>query len=283
VRAAVGLSTVAAAEPGRRSTDLTVAGCAALRELAKVGHCADGDVFLVPAGDGYAPHAGARLVVGYGPHTRWRVPVNARRAAGRLDPRGTERNGVFATPAAVGRALPRNASVEVFVRIDKSAPPATLDLVRNAAAASDPLTGVVMLQAQSRDHQFTGIRRALFAGAVATLALIGASMLVTAAEQLRERRRLLAMLVAFGTKRSTLGWSVLWQAAVPIALGLVLAVAFGVGLGAVLLAMVQEPVGFSWSSIAGMAGAGAAVILVVTALTLPLLWRLMRPDGLRTE
>jgi hypothetical protein len=32
-----------------------------------------------------------------------------------------------------------------------------------------------------------------------------------------------------------------------------------------------------------MAGAGAGVVLSVTALSLPPLWRLMRPDGLRTE
>jgi hypothetical protein len=51
----------------------------------------------------------------------------------------------------------------------------------------------------------------------------------------------------------------------------------------VLLAMVNEPVGFSWGSIAGMVAAGAGVVLAVTALSLPLLWRLMRPDGLRTE
>jgi predicted lysophospholipase L1 biosynthesis ABC-type transport system permease subunit len=211
------------------------------------------------------------------------VPANARRVAGRVDPNGTDRSGIFATPAAVGGALPPNPSVEVFVRIDPSAPPSTLDLVRNAAAAADPMTGVVTIRMQRPDREFAGIRRALFAGALATLALIGASLLVTALEQLRERRRVLAVLVAFGTKRSTLGWSVLWQAAVPVVLGLLLAIAFGVGLGAVLLAMVREPVGFSWASIAGMAGAGAGVILAVTALSLPPLWRLMRPDGLRTE
>jgi hypothetical protein len=283
VRGAVGLSTVGAAAPGGPPTALTVAGCAALRELARVGRCADGDVFLVPAGDGSAPRPGARVVLGEGARTRWTVPATARRVSGRVDPSGADRSGIFATPAAVGRALPPDSSVEVFARIDSGAPPSTLDLVRNAAAAANPLTGVVALQAQRRNHRFAGIRRGLFAGALVALALIGASMLVTAVEQLRERRRLLAVLVAFGTRRSTLGWSVLWQAAVPVVLGLVLAVAVGVGLGAVLLVMVDEPVGFSWGSIAGMAGAGAGVVLAVTALSLPQLWRLMRPDGLRTE
>jgi hypothetical protein len=284
VGGAVGFTTVDAAAPGRMPTLLTVARCPALRELARVGRCNDGDVFLVAEGNEPAPRPNDRLVLGPDlVRTRWMVPATARPATGRPGPGGAERSGILATPGAVGAAVPPDASVEVYARIQRDAPPATLELLRNAAAAADPLTQVLTLQAQRSDHRFAGIRRALFAGALITLALIGASMLVTAVEQLRERRRLLAVLVAFGTKRSTLAWSVLWQAAVPVVVGLVLAVAVGLGLGAVLLAMVREPVGFSWGSIAGMAGAGAAVVLSVTALSLPPLWRLMRPDGLRTE
>jgi hypothetical protein len=40
--------------------------------------------------------------------------------------------------------------------------------------------------------------------AVVILLLIGASLLITVLEQLRDRRRLLAILVAFGTRRSTI-------------------------------------------------------------------------------
>lgn len=65
-------------------------------------------------------------------------------------------------------------------------------------------------------------------------------------------------------------------------LGLVLAVGAGAGLGMVLLRIVSQPVRFNWPVTAGIAGAGAAVVLL-TALTMPALWRLMRPDGLRTE
>ena len=83
-------------------------------------------------------------------------------------------------------------------------------------------------------------QRGLSIGAVVVLLLIGASLLVTLLEQLRDRRRLLAILVAFGTRRSTIAWSILWQAAVPILLGLALAVIAGITLGAVLLQMVGE-------------------------------------------
>ena len=69
----------------------------------------------------------------------------------------------------------------------------------------------------------------MFAGATLVMALIGFSLLLTALEQLRERRRLLAVLVAFGTRRSTLSWSLLWQSAVPVGLGLVVALPPGSG------------------------------------------------------
>jgi ABC-type antimicrobial peptide transport system permease subunit len=118
---------------------------------------------------------------------------------------------------------------------------------------------------------------------VVTLLLIGLSLLVGVLEQLRDRRRLLAVLSAVGTRRSTLGWSVLLQTAVPVTLGLLLAVPAGIGLGGVLLAMVDEPIHLDGPAIAGMAVAAAAVVLLVTAAGLPVLWRMMRADGLRTE
>ena len=55
----------------------------------------------------------------------------------RADPTGLERDGVFATPAAVrGVELPA-PHVFVFVRTDPRRPD-TIEQVRNAAAALDP-------------------------------------------------------------------------------------------------------------------------------------------------
>lgn len=47
--------------------------------------------------------------------------------------------------------------------------------------------------------------------------------------------------------------------------------------------MIDHTVTVDWPVVAAMTGTGGAVILLVTALSLPALWRLMRPDGLRTE
>ncbi|GFE14636.1 hypothetical protein Sgleb_26830 [Streptomyces glebosus] len=67
-----------------------------------------------------------------------------------------------------------------------------------------------------------------------------------------------------------------------MALGLALAVVGGCGLGLILLRLVGES-SPDWSVIWPMAGAGAALVVLVTLLSLPALWRLMRPEGLRTE
>jgi ABC-type antimicrobial peptide transport system permease subunit len=135
----------------------------------------------------------------------------------------------------------------------------------------------------TRAESFDKIRTGLFVGAACVLALIGASLLVSQLEQLRERKKLLSSLVAFGTRRRTLSLSVLWQTAIPIGLGLALASTVGLTLGAVLLKMTSTPVTVDWASVLSMTGIGAAVVLVVTLLSLPPLLRLLRPDGLRTE
>jgi ABC-type antimicrobial peptide transport system permease subunit len=95
------------------------------------------------------------------------------------------------------------------------------------------------------------------------LALIGASLLVSELEQLRERKKLLSTLVAFGTRRRTLSLSVLWQTALPVGLGLALATTVGVTLGSVLLKMTRTPVTMDWASVLTMTGVGAAVVGVV--------------------
>ena len=92
--------------------------------------------------------------------------------------------------------------------------------VRNTAASIGPFAEAMTWTASEQSRRFTSIHTGLFVGATCVLFLIGASLLVSQLEQLRERRKLLSALVAFGTRRRTLSMSVLWQTAIPIALGL---------------------------------------------------------------
>jgi hypothetical protein len=268
------VSLVDRAHPDR-SAMLTVATCPTLRRLARLRTCREGDAFVTPEG----PAAGAAVRLA---ETRpWRVPAGVRRVVARRQPSGGYAEGVLATPSAAPDLTDLGAThADVGFDGERGA---ALERLRNAAAAVSPLAATEELRSTREDRDLAAIRRAVALGAVAVLALIAASMVVAALEGLHERRRLLASLVAFGTPPGTLGRSLLLQTAVPVALGLVLALAVGLGLGALLLRIVGSPVRFDLGPILGIAAAGAAVVPLVTALTIPALRRIVRPDGLRTE
>lgn len=158
-----------------------------------------------------------------------------------------------------------------------------MEHIRNTAARIDPAMAEHSSVDNPHDAQYSSVRNGLFAGAAITLLLIGSGLIISTVERLQERRRVLSTLDAYGTRRSTLGLAVLWQTALPVVLGLGLALACGLALGALLLTMTGSAVTVDIPVVAGMAGIGGGVILFVTALSLPPLWRLMRPDGLRTE
>lgn len=281
-------------------TQLTVADCPSLKELARITSCKDGDVFIAqthgeegPPDDFLARTAKAGAQVNIHPQSYreigkvrpqpvlWRIPASAKLVDSRRDPMGRYSFGIMATPSAIDVTPLRDPRARAMIKLDPHVPDAA-EYARNTTARIDPLTHVSTLQNFERDSQFTSVRTGLFVGTTATMALIAASMLVSTLEQLRERKRLLSVLVAFGTRRATLSWSVLWQTAVPITLGLVLAVGGGIGLGLVLLKLVGKQVADRWAFLP-VIGVGAALIALVTLLSLPPLWRMMRPDGLRTE
>lgn len=272
------------------TTSLTVGTCETLRELARIDACEDGDTFVAhPPGDkdmtawvDETARKGEVVEIGYASKLmRWTLPADSPTVQGRKDPMGETHYGIMATTGAIDAGKLPGATITVQIRVDRSVPDVA-EYVRNTAAKVDPGMRFVTIDSVERDRQYASIQTGLQVGASAVLLLIALSMLVSQVEQLRERRRLLSVLVAFGTRRSTLGWSVLWQTAVPVVLGLVVAVAGGLGLGATLVHLIEKEVS-DWWLFWPMAGVGGALILLVTLLSLPPLWRMMRPDGLRTE
>ncbi|MFI1679481.1 FtsX-like permease family protein [Streptomyces sp. NPDC020607] len=277
------------------TTELTIGTCATLRELAHLDSCEDGDTFVSHTGsreqNGWVDttaRPGKPVNVGPDPDFNegakpvlWTLPKSTPTVQARPNPSGTRFDGIFATPGAVDIKLLDDASTTSWVKLDPKVPHAD-EHVRNAAARISPFLGVDSLQAVDRDKQYASIARGLQIGASVTMALIAASMLVSMMEQLRERKRLLAALTAFGTRRSSMAWSLLWQTAIPVALGLALAIVGGLGLGVVMTRMIDKSV-TDWWSFVPLTGAGAAMVAVVTLLSLPPLRRMMRPDGLRTE
>ncbi|MFJ9428883.1 FtsX-like permease family protein [Streptomyces sp. NPDC101490] len=285
-------------------TPIRVGDCPSLREFAKLPSCEDGDVFIVltrglqgappdswvtqTARPGATvalrdpfPHPDAPRRPANARPAEWRIPAEARNVDSRPDPTGTPQYGVLATPSAIDATRLDAPQALTMVRLDPAVPDAA-ELVRNTAAAIDPTSSVRTLKDTERSSQFSSVRTGILVGSTLTMLLVAASLLVTTLEQLRDRRRLLSALVAFGTRRSTLSWSVLWQTAVPIVLGLLLAVAGGLGLGLVLLRTSGQRVQ-DWWVFLPVVGIGFGLIAAVTLLSMPALWRLMRADGLRTE
>ncbi|MGI5377936.1 ABC transporter permease [Streptomyces sp. CA-251387] len=296
VRRASAISQGSAGERAKEpdiAVEVALGSCAELREVAKLASCRDGDVFRIVGGEydsetKKVTEPGGTLYFdpeysGSTSHpVAWKVPSGIKTAEQRQDPTGYERSGLLFTSGALPEAAEAGLYQQVFLSLDLSEPDAA-DYARNTAARLDPLSDVYTLTATRRSLEFQSIRTGLFVGATCVLLLIGASLLVSQLEQLRERKKLLSSLVAFGTRRSTLSLSVLWQTAIPVGLGLLLASTVGLTLGAVLLRMTDTSVRVDWASVLTMTGVGAAVVLVVTLLSLPPLLRLMRPDGLRTE
>ncbi|QSB16259.1 hypothetical protein JQS43_08185 [Natronosporangium hydrolyticum] len=290
---AVSTTTTTAAEPigtvtgDAPYTDVTIGDCAALEAIAQVDECADGDVFLVDNPERQEPEPGGDYLLGsehYGAEpedkVEWTLPTSARTVPAHPgDMHGGTR--ILVTPAAIDTSSLPASPVDLLVALDSS--PDALDQLRNAAAAVDPSASVSLIESRNLVGLFEGLRQGLLVGTVALLILIGASMLVNVAEQLRERRRLLAVLVAFGTRRRTLTGSILYQVGIPVLLGLSLAVLTGVGVAAILQLAAETPIRLDWPGIGATAGTAALVVLATTAASLPLLWRLTTPGGLRSE
>ncbi|WP_406841593.1 FtsX-like permease family protein (plasmid) [Streptomyces sp. AHU1] len=296
VASAIGLTTEQAvpehssAQVGdaEQSVGLTVGDCRSLREVVSVPDCTDGDVYIVPDPQAdkdvsFQPKAGEQITLGEDKtKVVYRVPSAARSASPRQDPLGQTRYGIFATPKAFDIGLLNEPSVEFLIQVDPAVAGAS-DTVRTIAAVTDPMSTVIDLKTTKIDHKFDAVSRAIFAGAAGVIVLIGIGMLISTQEQLRERRALVAYLTAIGMRRVTLGGSILLQTAIPLALGLAVSAVGGSALGFALQAMVGVQQHIYWGVVATAVGSGAAIAMLMLLFSLPLLWRLARPDGLRTE
>lgn len=286
-------------------TSLTVGTCATLREIARLPSCRDGDAFVAHLDARAAEKVGSAgvkaqndrtdqaavpgrpidLTGGDGTRTGrpalWTLPESARSVVTFPDPMGDLHDGILVTPGALGsRTLP-STTVRASIKVDRGVTDAA-EYVRGTAAGIDPTLRINALKDLERDKQYASVQTGLLVGGTLTMMLIAASMLVAQIEQLRERKRLLSVLVAFGTRRRTLAWSVLWQTAVPVVLGTGLAIAGGLVLGDFMLGIIGKSID-DWWVFVPYAAVGAAVIMLVTVASLPSLWRMMRPEGLRTE
>jgi hypothetical protein len=269
-----------------------------MRELVGVSDCQDGDVFEA-TGDGSpnpVPAPGTALEFReYGNSTdgtwdendyevtgRWTMPADARK----LTVGGTYATTLVTPGALNGQPVPSMSGI-VVARVGKDLTSDQLEGIRNAVADFRWNAWVSPFNAGpelNHDQQsFLTIRNTLYAAALFTLFVACVSLLVLAVEHIRERRRPLAVLVASGVPTGVLGRSLLWQMALPIVLGVAVALATGLGLAAIVMDLADETLTLDWSGVTLMCAGATAMTLLVSALTLPFLTRATRLNTIRTE
>jgi hypothetical protein len=134
---------------------------------------------------------------------------------------------------------------------------------------------------------YLGYRRAVTIGIVLALLVGAASLAVTTADAVAERRRSLATLVALGTPLRVLRRTVLLQTAAPMLTNVVVTLAAAAVASACYLGVTEtsNPAGAAlpWGSWALTALAAVVAVLLATAATLPLVSAVGRPEALRAE
>lgn len=262
--------------------DLVIGDCAALGRLAKLDRCTDGDVFVfgVAGGEKVTLQADGDAAAGQ----QWTVPRRSRP----VTLIGSRAQNVpqqvlvtvGAAPTHLPETTPRSVNTEIY--LEPGASPQIGGRLRAAAAGADPLLQVNAFIAE-RD-KFSAFKTGLNIGSTVVLLLMGLGLLLDVADRLHDRRRLLGVLAAVGAKRSTVIWSVLHQALVPVFTGLLLAVVAGTGLGAALMRMSKLPVRFNVAAILAPIGIGTALVLLTTvAVLLPAVHRVTKTEQLRYE
>lgn len=274
------------------------ADCAALRDLAGLQDCRNGEVFVAGAAESLPP-AGTVMEFrefankpgenwdseNYKVTDRWTIPSTVRKI---------ERNSgspldisVFVTPGALEAQNPGDFYTTVVAQVDKNLTADQMERIRNTMAeyrwetyVSSYNTG---MERGGGPTTYDSVRNALYAGSAFILMLAAVSMLVLALEHIRERRRSLAVLVASGVPRGVLARSLLWQVALPIVLGVVMALLTGTALAALMVRLTEQQMPMDWPGVALMSVGAVALTLLVSAMTLPFLKSATRLTTIRTE
>ncbi|PWK90262.1 FtsX-like permease family protein [Lentzea atacamensis] len=256
---------------------INIAPCTALTKQASIPNCTDGKAYAARESTGLPAAQSGDVVTFQESGEKWTVPpVEVIDGPGNIP-------GLLVTPAAARGLVPLN--VEFLAELDPAVPDAA-EHARNAMASySWQLHTYFGGQDDTNEAErvFGVIRRALLAGSLLTLLVAAASLLVVALEQVRERRRPLAVMAASGVPRGTLARSLLWQNALPLAISTVVSLATGIGLGVLVMRVFGAEVAYDWAGIGLITGIVVGLTFAVTALTLPSLRRATGALGLRTE
>ncbi|MGW5050941.1 FtsX-like permease family protein [Actinokineospora sp. NPDC004072] len=279
---------IAADVSGSNTLSVSIGTCADIERVFQVVDCTDGEVFAYPgttSRPGFTPGQSAMSVDWAGEKMvslgTWTIPQQVRELATGDISFGAD---LIATPKAAP-PQPADRGVSLRIKLDPDQPDA-IEHLRNAAfgnLSTDVYLDSEMSSRTDEQENFLTIQRGLLIGSVFTLMLAGVSLLVLAVEQIRERRRPLAVLAASGVPTGAIARSLLWQIGVPIGLGVLVALGTGVGLAALVNRLTNDPLLIDWAGVGVMTAAAAVLGLLVCLVTLPFLRSATRVESLRTE
>lgn len=291
--------SVQATGPGDASYSLSIGSCDVVLRARMTDQCTDGDVLMTNAmgsnEDVVPPDSTITFVESVegseedSPIADWHMPAEVRQIGAR-EVGDYYLGTVIVTPGAVGDLLPELTEKADRASLDVALDPADPQAAVRAQNALGPLGWRIYAteagtgdRAKSDQETFSAVRNSLTVGALFTLMLAGLSLLVLALEQIRERRRPLALLAATGIPLGALARSLVWQIVVPVLVGLVVAAATGIGLSWLTLRLADFPLTVDWGAVGLLCGA-AVLLGVLTSLSmLPFLRNATKANAIRTE
>lgn len=244
--------------------------------------CQDGDAFVLLNGRSPAPAPGTSLSLPGG--NVWLVPPNVH-VVTPTESDGTPYDLVFLTPEAAVDQLTGDGRT-IQVSIQATIAPQQLQAARDAVSVSGAQVadesnfGLSVAQRRHQSYTDALARSGLTIGLLLTLAVCILGQLVTAIERITDNRRSLVMTRAAGLPMAVVARSYLIEAAIPAILGTMLAVPAGFLLTQ-LLGQPRSTLDVGAVAV-WMAPAAVAIVLLFSLLTIPLVRRTARIEGLRT-
>ncbi len=191
---------------------------------------------------------------------------------------------VLIDPAALDdpAAIDAFPVTRIYVTTDGS--PGVAERVRTAIVAVQPASFIrSQLDRVAENGQFEEIGRIVALGLVGTLALAGCSLAVAVTTATLERRRQFVFLRSAGMPASSLRWTILLQAGVPLAGVAAVSGVLGALVGMGVLWVGSGSVTVPDASVLGILALSLFVALGIVALNLPPLERMTRPASIRSE
>jgi len=283
------LPTVSAAHPARETFTAWIADCVELRAalVQPFPRCSAAPGYRGPQAPRWLKPGTVQNVSLDGSSTERSVAIRLPKVFVSADIRENGWVGgsdLVLPPSVLPRSERRRLRAGVtLVRTDGS--DATVERVRNAAAALDAQAAVQTLDQAVARHRHTSLQVASLVGlgVLVALAIALANLLVVTVDHVQERRRAVGVLAACGVPLRTLSRSVAVEAGLAVVPSVAAAAAFSAVVAHIFGAIIEQRISFPTGRVAVLSAVTVAAVGLVTVFTMPALRSAARPEMLQVE